>query len=67
MLKKLVVYKYIPVGEDFGFQTTGQYGIGSLIRKVGDYVMIAEHTKVSRRQSGLKIGDGLKSDGISRG
>ena len=49
MLKKLDPYtQYIPESEieDFRFQTTGQYGgIGSLIRKVGDYVMIAEPYK----------------------
>ena len=71
MLKKLDPYtQYIPESEieDFRFQTTGQYGgIGSLIRKVGDYVMIAEPYKgFPADKSGLKIGDKIiKIDGIS--
>jgi len=71
MLKKLDPYtQYIPESEieDFRFQTTGQYGgIGSLIRKVGDYVMIAEPYKgFPADKSGLKIGDKIiKIDGVS--
>ena len=71
MLKKRDPYtQYIPESEieDFRFQTTGQYGgIGSLIRKVGDYVMIAEPYKgFPADKSGLKIGDKIiKIDGIS--
>ena len=71
MLKKLDPYtQYIPESEieDFRFQTTGQYGgIGSLIRKVGDYVTIAEPYKgFPADKSGLKIGDKIiKIDGIS--
>ena len=71
MLKKLDPYtQYIPESEieDFKFQTTGQYGgIGSLIRKVGDYVMIAEPYKgFPADKSGLKIGDKIiKIDDIS--
>ena len=45
MLKDLDPYTtYIPESdiEDFRFQTTGQYGgIGAMIRKKGDYVVIA--------------------------
>lgn len=44
---------------DFEQMTTGRYGgIGSLIRKKGDYVIIAEPYKGSPAdESGLKIGD----------
>ena len=49
MLKDLDPYTtYIPESdiEDFRFQTTGQYGgIGAMIRKKGDYVVIAEPYK----------------------
>ncbi len=71
MLKNLDPYtQYIPESEieDFRFQTTGQYGgIGSLIRKVGDYVIIAEpYEGFPADKSGLKIGDKIiKIDGIS--
>jgi len=62
MLKELDPYtQFIPESEieDFRFQTTGQYGgIGSLIRKIGDYVIIAEPYKgFPADNSGLKIGD----------
>ncbi len=62
MLKELDPYtQFIPESEieDFRFQTTGQYGgIGSLIRKVGDYVVIAEPYKgFPADKAGLKIGD----------
>ena len=45
--------------EEFERQTRGQYGgIGSLIRKKGDYVIIAEPYKGSPAdEAGLKIGD----------
>ena len=49
MLEDLDPYTtYIPESdiEDFRFQTTGQYGgIGAMIRKKGDYVIIAEPYK----------------------
>ena len=62
MLKELDPYtQYIPESEieDFRFQTTGQYGgIGSLIRQVGDYVVIAEpYEGFPADKAGLKIGD----------
>ena len=45
--------------EDYRMMTTGQYGgIGSLIRTVGDYTIIAEPYENSPSQkSGLKAGD----------
>lgn len=48
---------------DFEQMTTGRYGgIGSLIRKKGDYVIIAEPYKGSPAdESGLKIGDKIVS------
>ena len=70
MLKELDPYtQYIPESEieDFRFQTTGQYGgIGSLIRKVGEYVVIAEPYKnFPADKAGLKIGDKIiKIDNI---
>lgn len=70
MLKELDPYThFIPESEieDFRFQTTGQYGgIGSLIRKVGDYVMIAEpYQNFPADKSGLKIGDKIiEIDGV---
>ncbi len=62
MLQELDPYtQFIPESEieDFRFQTTGQYGgIGSLIRKVGDYVIIAEpYQGFPADKAGLKIGD----------
>ncbi len=62
MLKELDPYtQYIPESEieDFRFQTTGQYGgIGSLIRKINEYVVIAEPYKdFPADKAGLKIGD----------
>ena len=71
MLKELDPYtQFIPESEieDFRFQTTGQYGgIGSLIRKVGEYVIIAEPYKnFPADNSGLKIGDKIiEIDNIS--
>ena len=62
MLKELDPYtQFIPESEieDFRFQTTGQYGgIGSVIRTVGEYVVIAEPYKdFPADKAGLKIGD----------
>jgi len=64
MLKDLDPYTtYIPESdiEDFRFQTTGQYGgIGALIRKKGDYVVIAEPYKgFPADNAGLIAGDKL--------
>ena len=64
MLKDLDPYTtYIPESdiEDFRFQTTGQYGgIGAMIRKKGDYVVIAEPYKgFPADNAGLKAGDKL--------
>lgn len=54
---------YMPESEieDFKIQTTGQYGgIGSLIRKRGDYVVISEPYKgFPAYKAGLKAGDKL--------
>jgi len=62
MLQELDPYtQFIPESEieDFRFQTTGQYGgIGSLIRKIGEYVIIAEpYQGFPADKAGLKIGD----------
>ncbi|MCH2223285.1 MAG: S41 family peptidase [Crocinitomicaceae bacterium] len=62
MLKELdpyTVYYHESNIEDYRLLTTGQYGgIGSLIRKVDDYVYIAEPYEGSPAQtSGLKAGD----------
>ena len=62
MLEDLDPYTtYIPESEieDFRFQTTGQYGgIGAVIRKNGDYVIIAEPYKgFPADNAGLKAGD----------
>lgn len=54
--------------EDFKFMTTGEYaGIGSLISKIGDYVVIAEpYEGFPAQKAGLKSGDRiLEIDGIS--
>lgn len=64
MLKELDPYTtYIPESdiEDFRFQTTGQYGgIGAMIRKKGDYVVIAEPYKgFPADKAGLIAGDKL--------
>ena len=64
MLEDLDPYTtYIPESdiEDFRFQTTGQYGgIGAMIRKRGDYVVIAEPYKgFPADKAGLKAGDKL--------
>jgi carboxyl-terminal processing protease len=62
MLDKLDPYTvFIPESEieDFRFMTTGEYGgIGSLIHKQGDYIIISEPYENSPAQkSGLKAGD----------
>ena len=64
MLKELDPYTtYIPESdiEDFKFQTTGQYGgIGAVIRKKNDYVIIVEPYKGFPADiSGLIAGDKL--------
>ena len=64
MLEDLDPYTtYIPESdiEDFRFQTTGQYGgIGAMIRKKGDYVIIAEPYKgFPADKAGLRAGDKL--------
>lgn len=64
MLKDLDPYTtYIPESEieDFRFQTTGQYGgIGAVIRKKGDYVVIAEpYEGFPADKAGLRAGDKL--------
>lgn len=71
MLKTLDPYTvYYPESDadDFTFMTTGKYGgIGSLVRKSGDYVIISEIYKgFPADLSGIKPGDLLKKvDGIS--
>ena len=62
MLESLDPYTvYYPESqiEDFRFMTTGQYGgIGSLIRKSGDYVVIAEpYEGFPAQKAGLMAGD----------
>jgi len=64
MLSSLDPYTtYIPESEmdDFNFQTTGEYGgIGALIRKSGDYAIIADPYKnFPAANGGLKAGDKL--------
>jgi len=66
MLKKLDPYTvYIPESkmEDYKFMTTGQYGgIGALIRKDGDYVVISEpYEGFPAQKSGLRAGDKILS------
>lgn len=71
MLQSLDPYtNYIPESkmEDYRFMTTGQYGgIGALIRKEGDYVMITEPYEGNPAQeSGIMAGDViLEVDGKS--
>lgn len=71
MLETLDPYTtFIPEEEmaDFRFMTTGEYaGIGALITKRGDYVVISEpYEGMPAQESGLKAGDRiLKIDGIS--
>lgn len=62
MLKSLDPYtNYIPESdiEDFKFMTTGQYGgIGAMIRKDKDFVMISEpYENFPAHKAGLKAGD----------
>ncbi len=62
MLESLDPYTtYIPESdmEDFRFMTTGEYaGIGSLISKKGEYVVIAEpYEGFPAAKAGLKAGD----------
>jgi carboxyl-terminal processing protease len=62
MLAQLDPYtNYIPESEieDYRFMTTGQYGgVGSLVRKKGDYVVITEpYEGFPAHLAGLKAGD----------
>ena len=62
MLKSLDPYtNYIPESEieDFKFQTTGQYGgIGAIITKIEDYVIISEpYENFPAQKAGLIAGD----------
>jgi carboxyl-terminal processing protease len=62
MLKSLDPYtNYIPESEieDFRFQTTGQYGgIGAMITKIEDYVVISEpYENFPAQKAGLMAGD----------
>ncbi|NVO19079.1 MAG: S41 family peptidase [Bacteroidetes bacterium] len=62
MLESLDPYtNYIPEAEieDYRFMTTGEYGgIGSLIHKQGDYIVISEpYEKSPAQKFGLKAGD----------
>ena len=66
MLKELDPYTtYIPESdrENFNFMTTGQYGgIGALIRRSGDYAIIAEpYEGFPASKFGLKAGDTIIS------
>lgn len=71
MLKELdpyTVYYHESNMEDYKMMTTGQYGgIGALIRKIGDYIYIAEPYEGNPAQiAGLKAGDKILSiDGKS--
>ncbi len=71
MLKSLDPYtSYIPESEmeDFKFQTTGQYGgIGAMITKVDDYVLISEpYENFPAQKAGLLAGDKiLEINGVS--
>ena len=71
MLKSLDPYTtYIPESEmeDFKFQTTGQYGgIGAMITKVDDYVVISEpYENFPAQKAGLMAGDKiLEINGVS--
>jgi carboxyl-terminal processing protease len=66
MLKELDPYTtFIPESdrENFNFMTTGEYGgIGSLIRRIGDYAIIAEpYEGFPAAKAGLKAGDTIMS------
>ena len=71
MLSSLDPYTtFIPESDmdDFQFQTTGEYGgIGSLIRRVDNAVMIAEpYAGFPAEKAGMRAGDKiLKVDGVS--
>jgi carboxyl-terminal processing protease len=71
MLSSLDPYtSFIPESDmdAFQFQTTGEYGgIGSLIRRSGDHIIIAEpYEGFPAAKSGLRAGDRiLKVDGVS--
>jgi carboxyl-terminal processing protease len=71
LLKELdpyTVYYHEANMEDYKMMTTGQYGgIGALIRKIGDYIFIAEPYEGSPAQiAGLQAGDKILSiDGKS--
>lgn len=71
MLRSLDPYTvYIPESEieDYRYMTTGQYGgIGSLIQKQGDYIVISEpYEGFPAQKNGLKAGDILlEVDGLS--
>ncbi len=71
MLRKLDPYTiYVPESklEDFELMTKGEYGgIGALIQKQGDYVVITEpYEGFPAQKSGLKAGDKIVSiDGVS--
>ena len=71
MLESLDPYTtFIPESEmdNFKFQTTGKYaGIGALIRKSGEYAMIAEpYENFPGQKAGLKAGDIIMEiDGVS--
>ena len=71
MLKSLDPYTtYIPESEieDFKFMTTGQYGgIGAIITKIDDYVIISEpYEGFPAQKSGLMAGDKiLEINGLS--
>jgi len=71
MLKSLDPYtNYIPESEieDFRFQTTGEYGgIGAMITKIEDYVVISEpYENFPAQKAGLIAGDKiLEINGVS--
>jgi carboxyl-terminal processing protease len=71
MLASLDPYTtYIPEEDmaDFNFMTTGEYGgIGALIRKGGDFAMIAEpYESFPAQMAGLRAGDTILTiDGVS--
>ncbi len=71
MLKSLDPFtNYIPESEieDFRFQTTGQYGgIGAMITKIEDYVVISEpYENFPAQKAGLMAGDKiLEINGVS--
>jgi carboxyl-terminal processing protease len=66
MLEGLDPYtNYIPESEieDYRYMTTGQYGgVGALIRKMGDYVVITDpYENFPAQKAGLKAGDKILS------